>query len=404
MPETQKPGNYAPWDRNQFLDRLGTFRNVESWASKPDEINEAQWAKRGWTCVGAETVGCIGGCGKQLLISLEPSEESEDQDYEWREEAQKELVSKYTEMIVSAHEKGCPWRDRGCDGMSAALLYVAFKNISLTTIATIHRLPLANQAKTLHSLKERYESLCEISSELPSNVMTPQGLNVFKLVPHIFSTLYPDAPRAASGDHPSSPTARTSSPPTKSADHPTINIRALTLAVLGWQGDTDYSISGIATCPTCFRRLGLWLFKSPYSSSMSPATSPPQSPIQSRSPAATSATFSDRSESIINRLDPIGEHREYCPWVNAKAQSRDPPPGSTEEQLPGWEILRKMIMNHRPAGATGSKSPPTGAGPEGATSESEVKTTEEKDKERWARLRRLKKVFKFGKKPQAAEK
>ncbi|KAL8911605.1 MAG: hypothetical protein Q9172_007643, partial [Xanthocarpia lactea] len=105
MTEEKKPPNFAPWDRNQFLNRLETFRHVDKWMSKPDEINEVQWARRGWTCVGKETVGCVGGCGNEVVIALEPSredkspiegpepsEEAEDDDYDWRDEAQKELV------------------------------------------------------------------------------------------------------------------------------------------------------------------------------------------------------------------------------------------------------------------------------------------------------------------------
>ncbi|KAL8686883.1 MAG: hypothetical protein Q9218_006794 [Villophora microphyllina] len=406
MTEPQKPPNFAPWDRNQFLDRLETFRHVDRWTSKSDEINEVQWAKRGWRCVGRETVGCVGGCGSEVVISLEPSreeqepieriepsEEAVDDYYDWREEAQKELVRRYAEMIVTEHEEGCLWRRRGCDDI-------------------IHRLPLAHHATTLLSLKQRYESLCAMSSDLPSNIMTPQTLNISKLVPYLFHILYPKSPQATSNDHPSSPTAASSSPRTESANHPTINIRALTLTVLGWQADSDSSISGIATCTTCFRRLGLWLFKSPPSSPLkSPAGSPaPQSPIQDKIPPATSPTFSVRSDPIISRLDPIGEHRGYCPWINARTQTRSATtPASADESLPGWEILRNMIMNLRPprglqnVGVMTNDSTPLGVSLDGAAGESEVKSKEEKDKERWARLKKLKQIFKIKRKPKATE-
>ncbi|KAL8670253.1 MAG: hypothetical protein Q9168_005205, partial [Polycauliona sp. 1 TL-2023] len=128
MTEEKKAPNFAPWDRNHFLNRLETFRHVDKWVSKPDEINEVQWAKRGWTCVAQETVGCVGGCGNEVVISLEPSREEEipredaepseettDDYYDWREEAQKELVERYTEMIVTEHDEGCLWRRKGCD-------------------------------------------------------------------------------------------------------------------------------------------------------------------------------------------------------------------------------------------------------------------------------------------------
>lgn len=128
MNEERKPPNFAPWDRGHFLDRLRTFRHVDKWMSKPEQINEVQWAKRGWSCVGRERVGCVGGCGREVVIKLEDeardvpedltTEESDQQRDEdnWREKAQEQLVEKYAEMIATEHEGSCLWRRKGCDG------------------------------------------------------------------------------------------------------------------------------------------------------------------------------------------------------------------------------------------------------------------------------------------------
>ena len=134
--EERKTPNFAPWDRGQFLERLKTYRHVDKWMGKPEGISEVKWAKRGWSCVGKERVGCVGGCGKEVVIILEssredrqdreettqdaekrPEDEEEDED-EWREKAQEQLVEKYTEMIVTSHDGGCLWRRKGCDGTS----------------------------------------------------------------------------------------------------------------------------------------------------------------------------------------------------------------------------------------------------------------------------------------------
>ncbi|KAI4156843.1 MAG: hypothetical protein L6R39_000975 [Caloplaca ligustica] len=333
MTEEKKPPNFAPWDRNQFLARLETFRHVDKWMTKPDPINEVQWAKRGWTCVGRERVGCVGGCGNEVFISLEPEREAQQpleaiepsvqavDDYcDWREEAQKELIKRYTDMIVTEHDGGCLWRRRGCDD-------------------SIHRLPLAHQATTFQSLRQRYESLFAISSDLPSNLSVPSNLNISKLIPHLFYILHPDLRGAASTSHPASPASTTAAPtdeprPTSSSSTPTINPRALTLALLGWGADPTSPIPGIATCTSCFRRLGLWLFKSP-----------PSSPNKSAPSSPTTTSSATRSSPVINRLDPITEHRTYCPWIHARSQSRNPTP--TEGDLPGWEFLRDMVLRIR---------------------------------------------------------
>lgn len=100
---------------------------MDRWTSKPAKINEVQWAKRGWSCVGQDCVGCVGGCGIRVVITLEDDAKSEvdslyedredkEDEQEWRDSAQKELVEKYSEMIVTKHADGCLWRRRGCDG------------------------------------------------------------------------------------------------------------------------------------------------------------------------------------------------------------------------------------------------------------------------------------------------
>ena len=112
---------------------------------KPESINEVQWAKRGWSCVGKERVGCVGGCGKEVVIKLESvgkekqdtekaqdgeelaSNVEEDED-EWRENAQRQLVERYAEMIVTSHDSGCLWRRKGCDGMYCTFLTVPQKH------------------------------------------------------------------------------------------------------------------------------------------------------------------------------------------------------------------------------------------------------------------------------------
>ncbi|KAL8845402.1 MAG: hypothetical protein Q9176_000038 [Flavoplaca citrina] len=390
MTEEKKPPNFAPWDRSQFLRRLETFRHVDKWMSKPNEINEVQWAKRGWTCAGKETVGCVGGCGNEVVISLEPSREEEnptehlepsgeatDDYYDWRDEAQKELVKRYKEMIVTEHDEGCLWRRKGCDD-------------------SIHRIPLVQQAATLLSLRQRYESLSSISSSLPSNISTPPSLNVSKLIPHLFHILHPAPSRPSTTDHPSSPTSNPTLESSETFTPPTINPRALTLAILGWQADITAPIPGIANCETCFRRLGLWLYKSPPSS---PTGSSPTSPTTSSSPPP--------SIPVLTRLDPLSEHRDYCPWINTRSQTRNPV--VTDADLPGWAILQNMVLGLRPPGglhrvSSVAKGNEVGGdattGADGAgEAEEESRSTEERDKERWARLKRLKQVFRIKKKP-----
>lgn len=70
-------GFFAPWDQDQFLGRLRTFTH-EYFRGKPAAIAEVEWAKRGWSCVGEETVGCIGGCEARVVIDLKVEYDEEE--------------------------------------------------------------------------------------------------------------------------------------------------------------------------------------------------------------------------------------------------------------------------------------------------------------------------------------
>src|SRR5204862_5580619 len=105
----------------------------------------------------------------------------------------------------------------------------------------------------------------------------------------------------------------------------------------------------------------------------------------------------------------IGEHREYCPWINSASQSGG---GSKSKvdisvQRAGWEVLVRVLEGalHLQLQAD-DQAAPSFLG--GATNDETVEDTiakrlsekaaslvsrDEQDKERWARLKKLKKVF-----------
>lgn len=381
-----KTPNFAPWDRRQFLKRLKTYRHVDKWMGKPEKINEVKWAKRGWSCVGKDRVGCVGGCAKEVVITLESSrihkeneEEplSDDEAYEdeWREKAQEALVEKYVEMIVTSHDEGCLWRRRGCDSMQESFSDIT-KEIKLTIpIDTIQRLPLAHRTTAIDELRHRYESLVAMASELPFNPSAPEDLDISKTLVQTASLLCsPVHPPPDGAQHilldPFKPS--NADPPLQS------NASALTLALFGWQAEEGH-VSGLATCKACFRRLGLWLFKSP-------------------------STKTD-SQSSMERLDVVGEHRDYCPWINSLSQNGTASRRSSLDGLAGWQVLLRavnvsIIDRKSESGATSvtSKDMDDVASEVAsvtslATTSRERKDEEERDKERWAKLKRLRQVF-----------
>ncbi len=408
MNQERKTPNFAPWDRGQFLERLKTYRHVDKWMGKPERINEVQWAKRGWSCVGKERVGCVSGCGKEVVITLEsvkeerqdpeetqdtearPSDEEEDED-EWREKAQEQLVEKYAEMIVTSHDGGCLWRRKGCDGMRYTFFILADALTNPTD--TIQRLPLAHHKTAIDDLRQRYNSLIAIASELPPDPSTPESFDLSTISQNLAPLLHPPSPDPPSSPPPpSTPADPPADTTTTTPPSPNPNPSALALSLFGWQAEPGH-VAGLATCPACFRRLGLWLFK------------PSSLPSSSSSP---------RPEPTLHRLDLLSEHRTYCPWIDALAQNGATSRRASLDGLAGWEALLRAVnasvvhMRHgsedgravvaKKGGHVDGAGDGEGVGSEGVGLADGMETGvvvdwDERDRERWAKLKRLKQAF-----------
>lgn len=368
---------YCPGDREELLKRLASFQELTDWTPKPDPVNEVQWAKRGWVCQGKERVRCT-LCNRELVVKLNRKEiDGQEVPVLVASEIEDALVHKYVELIVTSHQDECLWRKRGCDD-------------------SLLRLPLSNRQSALRDLRKRYDDLCLRKTFLPYefNLRLPEKLDLdsilSQLPPDFFTS--PPAP-------PTNPSALTP------------NRVALALAVLGWQGLENPRIGPVpntASCHTCLRRLGLWMFKS---KEVDPETNVVLVPAP------------------MDHLDPLREHRFFCPWKCIEAQRIHPDVASArrsrlgdEEAMCGWEVLVRVIKNEAylrnretpgrsstaKYGNRGGGSPQTPgrnsvAAGEGMDSpggygddlgeEDDEKAEAAKDKERWARLRRVKSLL-----------
>lgn len=213
-----------------------------------------------------------------------------------------------------------------------------------------------------------------MASDLPPTLSVPESFDVEKLSEQTIPFL--KQPPSSQG---SDPTAIHLPSPSLSTEHsapPPYNKSALTLALFGWQAEEQH-ISGLATCTACFRRLGLWLFKK--------------------------SSDAD-SQSSMDRLDVIGEHRDYCPWINALSQNGAPTRRSSLEGLAGWEIILRAVQIRaiqrreesgdvaREKEIADDATSDVGSVVTSMTPEDRA-SRDEKDKERWAKLKRLKQVF-----------
>ena len=304
------------------------------------------------------------------------------------------MVNKYAELIVESHGEDCLWRKRGCDGKEPPFILSYPK---LTVFAdSLLRISFSNATANVEALRERYDELCARKSFLPYdfNLKLPEDFDLDGIVAQLPNTFFTDPP------------------PKEASEAESPNKAALALALMGWQGLSNPRIGAVpnsASCHTCLRRLGLWMFKSKEVG--------PDNEIIVPAP--------------MDFLDPVKEHRFFCPWKNPQGQRLSSSKPGREGDLTASEMLARSIKNEsylrgvldgsgrRKSTATGTDIAPgtpsrdtvatprtpgtpntsisTGA-PDtpmttGGLDDEDDAARDAKDKERWARLRRVKSLF-----------
>jgi C3HC zinc finger-like/Rsm1-like len=290
---SQKTANYLPTSRQAFLDRLQTFGPITKWHIASNEvISAAAWARRGWRCVGNDTVSC-GACEERLLVKLDKDEgqstgqpgeagdaeraqntEDEDNGYAMASEVHAGIVAKYEELITSAHSETCPWRRRGC-------------------IDSIQRIEgLLNAPTAVSGLQIRYDGIVASvrGSDIPDVCISIEESERYATV---FQSLLSKI---------------------SSMGLLTSNKNAYLLAVCGWQTAIEHG-NDVVECRYCFRRLGLWLYRG--------------------------------NEPAMEKLDAIESHLEYCPWRSLEAQSTEISVGGTKVMVPGWVLVAQAVQRQK---------------------------------------------------------
>lgn len=161
-----------------------------------------------------------------------------------------------------------------------------------------------------------------------------------------------------------------------------INRVAFMMALFGWQGHSHVRLGdqvGSVSCQACFRVLGLWLFKS----------------------KEVNEASEEIAGAVVDGLDVVLQHREYCPWRSAESQNGVKSTVNAKVRpLAGWEIVLRLLKNGyrlrtgKDIGNVASRSSVSNDNPDGATDDDDAMSSRDaKDKERWARLRRVKSLF-----------
>lgn len=186
-----------------------------------------------------------------------------------------------------------------------------------------------------------------------SSLRLPEGLDIdviFTYLPPNFFTVPPPPANSAATTSTSTPSRDHNSTASLPTAEP--NRVALALAIMGWQGLYDARVghaANSASCHTCLRRLGLWMFK----------------------PKAvdTGTNKTMVVPAVMDHLDPLREHRFFCPWKNGAAQRNSGAKPNSEGggDKPAWEVLIQGLRNEafirQRTSVVHSRSKSTFAGP-----------------------------------------
>ena len=92
-----------PSDRRDYIRRVATFRPAV-WFAKPEGLRPVDCARRGWTCVGLDTLECE-SCKARLLFQVPPTASSGDAAA---------LARRTAPRLDENHEPSCGWRGTSC--------------------------------------------------------------------------------------------------------------------------------------------------------------------------------------------------------------------------------------------------------------------------------------------------
>jgi hypothetical protein len=267
----------------------------------------------------------------------------------------------------------------------------------------IQQLPLFDPKQTIADVITRYEGLAANGRNLPDSLTVPEDYHIQYTLEHMPKDFLTEPWTNRHGEEISRPRD--------------IDTKAFTMSLFGWSAHE--SDPEVAVCGACFRRVGLWIYR---------------------------ADHAKGKEAVISHLDVLEEHREFCPWRNAKSQAMKPGlygiSGKTDENSPpGWLFLEHAIFNahhlrhelnvvrtslpaspgtarffpHTSPTAGSSQAGPSSSPPRNtessagsvvepaevenaleATPESKAAQEEAKDRVRWAKLKQLRRALHLG--------
>ncbi|GAB1597990.1 uncharacterized protein LOC115210659 isoform X2 [Argonauta hians] len=260
-----------PRNKVKYLSRVGSY-SVRTWFAKPLSLSPMICARYGWENTDVDMLHCV--CCKAVLCAKLPNSS--------KHESYKEFCDKLRASLVTAHEALCPWSSNPSPEFYAVVnchnkdkVIRGFSNrINKLTKLTEEKLPAINLDRCEEEgiSKEFWDKLCvTFGSKLPCEVKPLLA----KLLP---------------------------------------------LAACGW---LTSDIEDVLVCKYCQHNIALWNYVraacSPNLNGHLLSKSPETPQTRKRKKSNNAATEKRIKLSTKESLDPVSEHRNWCPWINVES-------------------------------------------------------------------------------------
>ncbi|EFJ24310.1 hypothetical protein SELMODRAFT_414895 [Selaginella moellendorffii] len=159
-----------PWDREDLLRRLGTFKSV-SWFGKPSAAGPVACARRGWINVDMDLL-CCEVCGSRLSFSFPAT---------WSKKEVETAGLEFSRKLHDGHKTSCPWKGNGCGEDLAAFpptpapVLVQAYEARLQSVALLSDLPVISSSTVERMKISRGDQVASLLA-LPSNDATVREL------------------------------------------------------------------------------------------------------------------------------------------------------------------------------------------------------------------------------------
>jgi hypothetical protein len=322
-----------PWSRDDLLERARTFR-IGVWSAPPPGLRPLECARHGWFVAAPQTLEC--SCGARLVFARPEAGErgaggggaadgggggggggggstsdadvlaSADGGEPASAALERAIVARVVQSLRTAHKLECPWRDSSCP-------------------ATFLGYPPLEPKATLTELRCRAATHTAVA---PQQLPRVRPLSELGVTAEQRAALW-----AALG-----------LPPTTPEDSP--QAAAATLALFGWaarasedSGSGSAQTDAILSCELCFRRVGSWQFQRHGDGAVS---SRPQKRLRiSIAAGSVASSPSPLSDELL--LDPIEQHRAFCPCIMPPAAAAAGAPVPTQTQAGYQYVLASLL-------------------------------------------------------------